>query len=201
MSHHLKKQRERAEELALVDHPSGLIPWELRFCLEYALRGQLVDAMKEVCAIHELNDSDHALRMRAVALLKKPQVKKYLESLQKRLEEMGVASMLEVQLWLTGAIRTPIGMIEDNSPLCQKKIVTVRTSKDGGVTETTTLESVSKMDAAKTLIKMKGWDAPVKVDVNHSGGVMLVPMADNLSDWQKAAGESQEKLMADAVNI
>lgn len=200
MSHYLKKQRERAEELALVDHPSGLLPWELRFCQEYTLSGQLLDAMKQVCAVHELKN-EHSLRMRAVSLLKKPLVKRYMKHLQDRLEDIGVASMVEVQMFLTNAIRTPIGMIDDESPLCQKKVVTVRTAKDGSKTETTTLESVSKMDAAKTLIRMKGWDSPIKVDVNHSGGVMLVPMADNLSDWEKAAADSQEKLMADAIDI
>lgn len=200
MSHYLKKQRERAEELALVDHPSGLLPWELRFCQEYALSGQLLDAMKQVCAVHELQN-DHSLRMRAVALLKKPLVKRYLNHLQNRLEDIGVASMVEVQMFLTNAIRTPVGLVDEDSPLCQKKVVTVRTAKDGSQTETTTIETVSKMEAAKTLIRMKGWDAPIKLDVNHSGGVMLVPMADNLSDWEKAAADSQEKLMADAIDI
>jgi len=198
--YYLQKQRERAEELALVDHPAGLLPWELRFLQEYAISGQLVDAMKQVCSVHELNN-DHSLRMQAVALLKKPLAKKYLQHLQDRLEDMGVASMLEVQMFLTSAIRTPIGMIDDQSPLCQKKIVSTREAKDGTITTTTTLESVSKLESAKTLIKMKGWDAPIKLDVNHHGGVMVVPMAASMSDWEKAAQESQEKLMADAIDI
>lgn len=200
MSHHLKKQRERAQELALVDHPSGLVPWELRFCQEYALTGQLLDAMKQVCAVHELSN-EHSLRMRAVALLKKPLVKRYLKHLQDRLEDCGVASMVEVQMFLTDAMRTPIDMIDGDSPLCQKKVVSVTTHKDGSSTEKTTLETVPKMEAAKTLIRMKGWDAPIRIGVEHSGGVMLVPMAENLTDWEKAAAASQEKLMADAVDI
>lgn len=200
MSHYLKKQRERAEELALVDHPSGLLPWELRFCQEYAISGQLLDAMKQVCAVHELQN-DHSLRMRAVAMLKKPLVKRYMGHLHGRLEDIGVASMLEVQMFLTNVIRTPIGMVDEGDPFCQKKVVTVRIAKDGSETETTTLESVPKLEAIKTLIRMKGWDSPIKVDVNHSGGVMLVPIADNLSDWEKAAADSQEKLMADAIDI
>jgi len=200
MSQYLKKQRERSEELSLVDHPSGLLPWELRFCQEYAITGQLLDAMKQVCAVHELGN-DHSLRMRAVALLKKPVVKRYLERLTARLEELGVASMLEVQMFLTAAIRTPVGMLDEENPLCQRKTTVTTTHKDGTETEKVSLESVSKLEAAKMLIRMKGWDAPTKIDVSHSGGVMLVPMAENLTDWQKAAGESQAKLMADAIDI
>ena len=201
MSHYSRKQRNRKEELALVDHPSGLLPWELRFCQEYAVHGQLVDAMREVIAAEDFREEDYALRLRAVKLLKKPLVKKYLQHLQKRLEDIGVASMVEVQTFLSDAIRTPIDQIDASSPLCQKRIIRTTTFKDGSQAETETLESISKMDAAKTLIKMKGWDAPIKVDVNHSGGVMLIPMADNLTDWEKAAADSQAKLMKDAIDI
>ena len=201
MSHYSRKQRNRKEELALVDHPSGLLPWELRFCQEYAVHGQLIDAMREVIAAEDFREEDYALRLRAVKLLKKPLVKKYLQHLQKRLEDIGVASMVEVQTFLSDAIRTPIDQIDASSPLCQKRIIRTTTFKDGSQAETETLESISKMDAAKTLIKMKGWDAPIKVDVNHSGGVMLIPMADNLTDWEKAAADSQAKLMKDAIDI
>ena len=201
MSHYSRKQRNRKEELALVDHPSGLLPWELRFCQEYAIHGQLVDAMREVIAAEDFREEDYALRLRAVKLLKKPLVKKYLQHLQKRLEDIGVASMVEVQTFLSDAIRTPIDQIDASSPLCQKRIIRTTTFKDGSQAETETIEPISKMDAAKTLIKMKGWDAPIKVDVNHSGGVMLIPMADNLTDWEKAAADSQAKLMKDAIDI
>lgn len=200
MSHFLQKQNARIQELALVDHPSGLLPWELRFCQEYACRGQLIEAMQQACAVHELGN-DHSLRMKAVAMLRKPAVKRYMRHLQDRLEDMGVASMLEVQTFLSDAIRTPLAMITDEDPLCQKKTSIITRHKDGTETERVMIESISKMDAAKTLSKMKGWDAPIRVDVNHSGGVMVVPMTENLTDWEKAAGESQAKLMADAIDI
>ncbi len=59
------------------------------------------------------------------------------------------------------------------------------------------------MDALKTLIRMKGLDAPIKVDVNHSGsvGVMVVPMAANVDDWEALAQSSQKALMEDATDI
>jgi hypothetical protein len=204
MISYLKREAKRLEnELMLVDHPAGLATFEMAFLRYHATGFKPFEAMRVLADEIEGWDklTDLQLKTRALTVLKKPSAKTYLARLTARVEDLGVASMLEAQMWLTSAIRTPIDMIDGNSPLCQKKVVTVRTSKDGTVTETTTLESISKMDAAKTLIRMKGWDAPVKVDVNHRGGVMLVPMVDNLDDWQKNAGPSQAKLMADAVNI
>ena len=192
MKSYLQNQaKELDNELLLVDHPSGLTTSELAFCRMYAqgfkpFRAyQLIADDIEECK----NLSDLQLKLRALAILKKPACKRYLLHLSQRLEDIGVASMLEMQMFLTDAIRTPIGMIEDDHPLCQKKTITVTTvrQKDGSEVETEKiiLESISKMDAAKTLIKMKGWDAPVKVDVNHQGGVMVVPMSENMSDWEK----------------
>lgn len=195
-------EKERLEELALVDHPSNLTPWELRFCHHYATGGQMLDSFKQVCALHELQETDKELRRKAVALLKKPAVKKYIRHLHKRLEDMGVASMLEVQMYLTEIMRTPIEEIDSDHPLCQKKITTVTFHKDGSRSEKTTLEMVPKMDAVKALIAMKGWNAPTNVNVNHTGGgVMLVPMAENVTDWEAAARASQAALMKDAIDV
>ena len=205
---HLKRQAKRLEdELTLVDHPSGLATYEMAFMRLYAQGFKPFEAMVIIADnIEEWVDfTDLQIKNQALKVLKKPVAKAYLKKLTDKLEELGVASMLEMQMFLTDAIRTPIGMIDDDSPLCQKKTVVKRTvtQKDGSVveTETVTLESINKMDAGKTLIKMKGWDAPVKIDVNHSGGVMLIPMAANLLDWEKAAQDSQAKLMKDAIDI
>lgn len=205
MSDHDKRQRQRREELALIDEPSGILPWESMFVREYVLCGHPLEAFKKVCATHELQDSDQALRMRATNLMRKPAVKRYLNHLNQRLEDMGVCSMLEVQIWLSDVMRTPVGMIDQNDPLCQKHRKTIRivTQKDGSTLETETeeFESVSKLEAAKALIRMKGWDAPVKVDVNHQGGVMLVPMALDAAEWEKHASGHQERLMNETIDI
>lgn len=181
MSHYLKKQRERAEELALVDHPSGLVPWELRFCQEYADKGQIVEAMKQVCAVHELKN-DHSLRMRAVALLKRPIVQKYLRTLFARVEEMGVLTKAQGLMILTDIATAPRMTQMDGGEICPN-------------------ETKLAVEAIKQISKMQGWDAPVKMDVNHSAGVMIVPMAENLTDWEAAAADSQARLMADAIDV
>lgn len=204
MKSFLQREAKRLDnELQLVDSVNGLIPYETKFLRLYAQGLTPFRAMQVMHEPDQLDEplTDLQLKNRALKILKKPAAKKYIENLNAELERQGVATILEMQMFLTAAVRTPIGMLDDTSPLCQKKVTTVKTFKDGSQTETTTLESVSKMDAAKTLIRMKGWDAPVKVDVNHSGGVMMVPMAGSIEDWEKAASASQEKLMAETIDV
>ena len=204
MKNYLKREAKLLDdELSLVDHPSGLATFEMAFLRRYAQGFKPFEAMRVLADEIEGWDklTDTQLKTKALTVLKKPTAKAYLERLTARLEELGVASMLEVQMFLTAAIRTPVGMLDENNPLCQRKTTVTTTHKDGTESEKTVLDSVSKLEAAKMLIRMKGWDAPTKIDVSHSGGVMLVPMAENLTDWQKAAGESQAKLMADAIDI
>ena len=190
------------EELALVDHPTGLLPWEMRFVQEYADSGQFVDSMKRVCAVHELGKNDRSLRMKAVALLKRPAIKKYLRACIDRLDEFAVMGESELRIYLTSVIRTPVGAITEDDPLAQEVTTFTKTNQDGSQSETKVVKGVSKLAAAQALMRMNGWDAPVKVDVNHTtGGVMLIPMAESMTDWEKAAAPSQAKLMADAINI
>ena len=188
------------QELALVDHPTGLLPWELLFCQTYASTGQFVESMRCVISTHELDEAnEHSLRMRAVSLLKRPDVAAYVRHLLKRVESLGVATRLEATMWLSDAFRTPIGMIDEMDPLCQRKTTTITRKPDGSETERTVLEMVSKIEAVKMLAKLNGWDAPIKVDVNHGGGVMRVPMSATLEDWERVAADSQERLMNDSV--
>ena len=197
------KARELDDELALVAPATGLASFETAFLRLYAQGFQLLKAIQIIGAeIDAWKDfSDIQLKNQAVMIMKKPAARKYLDSLNEELEKRGVASMLEVQMFLTDAIRTPIEDIDSTSALCQKKTTTTTIMKNGDKVERVFIESVDKLKSAVTLIKMKGWEAPTKVDVNHTGGVMVVPMAANMADWEKAAVDSQAKLMKDAVEI
>ena len=56
--------------------------------------------------------------------------------------------------------------------------------------------------AIHALNKMDGiYVTKIEADVNHSGGVMVVPMVASVADWGKQAASSQAKLMAEAVSI
>tara|TARA_R100001530_G_scaffold122281_1_gene89881 strand:+ start:717 stop:1334 length:618 start_codon:yes stop_codon:yes gene_type:complete len=187
------------EELRLVDAPNGLTPYQTRFALFYIQGYSPNEAVQEAKGRggHKLNDRQ--LTQEARKLLKLHPMRAYLRSLAAQLEKRAVADALEIQMFLTEAMRTPIGAIDEDHRLCQRRKVTRRTDKDGGETETVELESVSKMDAVKTLIRMKGLDAPLQVEHTHAVGVMIVPMSHNVDDWQAAAVDSQRRLMADAI--
>jgi len=195
-------KEELSTELMMVDQPAGLTPLELAFCRIYAQGSRPFTAFMEAWKQFETEPiSRESAAGYAGALIKKPQVTAYVRKLNTMLEEMAVMKMHQAQMYLTEAVLTPIKEITEDSPLCQKVTRTIRTTKDGTKTETVTYESVNKMDALKTLGQFKGWNAPIKVDHNHTGGVMMIPMAETLTDWEAAAKDSQKKLMEDAINV
>lgn len=197
-----QKQKQRVLELSLLDPPSGLTPQEQRFLQEYATCGVIVDAMRQTCPVEDINRSDASLVTSAVSILKKPIAKQYMAKLQDRLEELGVASLLNTQLFLSSAMSTPLSDIDADHPLCQTRTIVKTTSKDGTETITEKFTMVDKLKATEMLNKMKGWEAPKEVNVNHEGGgLMMVPLADNLSDWTAMAAPSQKALMDDAIDI
>ena len=58
----------------------------------------------------------------------------------------------------------------------------------------------TRVAAARNLMIMYGMDAPTKIqqEVEHRGGVMMVPAIASLDDWERFAQASQQKLAADA---
>lgn len=59
-----------------------------------------------------------------------------------------------------------------------------------------------RVSAAGKLALIYGMNAPLKTqtDVNHRGGVMMVPAIASVDDWEQSALASQEKLVLDASN-
>lgn len=56
--------------------------------------------------------------------------------------------------------------------------------------------SSARVRAWGLLAKIKGMEAPVKqeLEVTHKGGVMVVPMVNNILDWEQQAAISQDAL-------
>ena len=200
MSRYDTLARQRKMELALVDLPSGLTPWEQNFCIEYCLTGSVVEAVRRTRFDGD-GKTEVSLRATGNQVLRRPVAKRYIQSIMSRLEAMGVMTLLDAQMFLTDAIRTPIGEITADDPLCQKRTITTRTNKDGSQITTEQIESVSKLGALKALADLQGWNAPQKLEVNHGGNIMIVPMTACDEDWEKAARDSQQKLMQDAIDI
>jgi len=63
--------------------------------------------------------------------------------------------------YLTDAIKTPVGEIDESNPLCQERVIT--TGKDW---ETVKYKSVGKLDAFDKLAKILGWYAAEKHEVS-----------------------------------
>lgn len=189
-------------EMDVVEPPSGMSPLMVRFCLNYAALGKLTVAYQNALTDLQQEQMDKTAAMkRAITFLKRQDVKNYLAGLNDHMEDKGVAKPLEIHMFLTDIVRTSISEINDKSPLCQKKTVTEKISPDGTKTTKTVFEMPSKLEAIKILNTMKGHNAPVKVDLSVKGGIMVVPLANNLEQWEDIAADSQEALMKDAIDV
>lgn len=60
----------------------------------------------------------------------------------------------------------------------------------------------ARVSALSKLASIHGMEAPTKIDanVNHRGGVMMVPAVVDLDTWEQEAVASQEKLVHDTRN-
>lgn len=58
----------------------------------------------------------------------------------------------------------------------------------------------ARVAALSKLMSLYGMDAPLKMkqEIEHRGGVMMVPAIANLNDWERTAMTSQQKLVASA---
>ena len=191
-----------ARELETVERPAGLTPLEVLFCLYFVQGKPPVIAYEMALAQSgEFDPADQLPRL-AAGMMRRKNVKAYLGKLEKALEAFGVASALEIQMWLTRGFRTSVGEIDEFDPLCQKKVTRTTHHKDGSKTETVTLEKVAALECIRTLNRMKGFDAPLKIDHNHTiGGRMVVPLAASADEWEALAMASQEELQEDAIDV
>lgn len=191
----------RIADLGTVEIPEGMTGPEVKYAL-LVLEGYLhKDAYKKAVGNRANGKNPNQIAKAAYRFKTKPLVQQYIKGLMRELERASVANALDIQMFLSDAMFTPLSEINENHPLCQKKIVTTRTDKDGATTTRVVYESVSKLEAAKMLIRMKGLDAPIKVEHTHRVGVMVVPMAASVEEWEKMAAGSQQKLMQDALLI
>lgn len=196
------RNKQRVMELGLLEPPTGLLPFELIFLREYATHGDIYEAAQSCSSEGKTETrSKMSLIATAGAILKKPIAQQYMLTLQKRLEELGVASMLETQLFLSDAQTVTVNQIDGDHPLCQTKTVTTTTKPDGTEIVTEKFTMVDKLKATEMLNKMTGREAPKEVIHSVGEGHMVVPLADSMQSWTELAGPSQKELMDDAIDI
>jgi len=189
------------EELGFVEPPEHLNQAERRFIWFYVQGVPPLGAYKE-CFPNARKFKYPKIRRHINEILQHPKSRAYIAGLNARLDDLAIATQREVQMWLTTVLRTPIGSIDANHPICQKRTIKRRFNKWGDqIAEDEELETVDKLAAAQTLSKMKGWDAPAKIDVNHSVGVMVVPATADEATWESLASEQQENLLTETIDV
>lgn len=189
-------------DLKRVELPEGITTEQVRFALN-TLQGHGPQHAYRL-AIGDARAADHTPRQlsrKADKAKNNAIVQRYMRALVAELERVAVANALDLKMFLSAVVYTPVGAIDENHVLCQKKTTITTTSKAGVETTRQLVEMPSKKDCAALLIRMQGLDAPIRVDHNHRGGVMVVPMAANVGDWERIAAASQLKLMEDAIEI
>lgn len=57
----------------------------------------------------------------------------------------------------------------------------------------------ARVGASSLLAKIMGYESPTKIqaEVEHKGGVMMVPMASSVEDWEALASRAQKQLKED----
>jgi hypothetical protein len=99
--------------------------------------------------------------VQASQALKKPKFKAYIKAERARLEKAGEIRREDLVSWLVAVIRTPIGQVNADSPLCQEFSCE---DIEGGTR--TRIKMASKLEACRQLATIMGWFAPQKLELS-----------------------------------
>lgn len=102
-----------------------------------------------------------AADVNASKLIRNPKVSKFMAELREKAMESAQMSLNEALAFLADAIRTPVGEVDENHPLCQEWVR--QEVGDGGEnvsTWTIRTKMVGKLEAVKQLALMMGWNKP-----------------------------------------
>lgn len=189
------------DDLGFVEPPDHLNQAERKFVLAYVQAIPTVAAYD--AAFDPPADRTNAEKWNHIrALLGHPKTQNYIDALNKRVEDLAVAQKADIERWLTEAIFTPFDEIGTDSSLCTGATINRTFNEHGEVTgQSLKRTTVNKAEAVKLLNRMRGYDQPVKLDVNHSGGVMVVPMVSSEDDWTKIAEKSQQELIETTIDV
>jgi phage terminase small subunit len=108
----------------------------------------------------------------ASQLLRKPKVSEYIENIKTKATNSTISTVIERKEMLTRISKKQ----EKEDPNASRQ-------------------------AIAELNKMDGAYAAEKVEVEHKGGVLVVPMAEDLDEWEKNSIEQQEKLQQETIDI
>lgn len=141
----------------------ALNPRQRKFAERYHATGNATRSYAEAYGV-----CDSVAAANAYRLLRNDGIRKELARLHGETAALASMSREEMADYLVAAIMTPAGEIDENSPLCEE--VTRHVGEDG--VEVVKIKAVSKLGAAKELIRLAGMAAPQKVEVSASDDVV-----------------------------
>jgi hypothetical protein len=107
--------------------------------------------------------SGNAAGAQASKALKNPKIKAYIKAERARLEKAGEFERSDLFNYLVKVIQTPVGQLDGGSPLVQE--YTLEESETGTLTR---VKMANKLQAAKQLAEIAGWNKPQEVKVDLS---------------------------------
>ena len=96
----------------------------------------------------------------ASRLLGNAEISEYLEFLRKESEKSAIVSRAELLEFFSKGLRTPVGEIDEMSPLAQEVLIEKSSRKT-----TKKVNMSSKVECGKELAKLEGWHGPQKVEL------------------------------------
>lgn len=107
----------------------------------------------------------NAAEVEACKALKKPKIKAYIKAERARLEKAGQFERSNLVDYLVSVIRTPVGQLDGGSPLVQEYTIE---EGEAGTRTRTKVKMANKLQAAKQLAEVMGWNKPQEVKVDLS---------------------------------
>ena len=189
------------DELGFVEPPHTLTQAERKFILAYSQAIPTREAFEGAFKTKKKVSND---KMWACirGIFEKEEARTYLEELNARVESVAIASKAKIEMFLTAAMEATLQTVGTDSPLCRKAVVTRSYNKEGDVIgQRLERQLVDPLKAIEILSRMRGYDQPQKVQVEHRGGVMVVPMTANDEEWLAIAEKQQQKLIEETIDV
>lgn len=143
--------------------PHGLTPRERLFVDGWIAGKRVADAYRSAGYQSKSTASAQASGSK---LLAKPKIQAAILAQRTALRESATIDLHETLSFLTQVVRTPIGKIDENSPLMQSY-----TRTEGELSSTVRYQMVSKLDSLKHLTFLLGYDPAKKQE--HSADTDL----------------------------
>ena len=135
--------------------PHSLSIQQKKFCDFY------LEGMPAVTAFVKAGYSAKHANSSASRMLRVPHVAAYIEAEREAMSERTRIKKWEVLDFLSDTIKTPVGEIDETSPLAQE----VTRDEIGEEVVRSKIKMVGKIDAVDRLAKLLGWYAPEKHEV------------------------------------